>query len=143
MNHSAIVLTLTYPDRLIGFWVENGNTPQAQAIYNQLIHRDGYAPEHLAMELMVEAKQIMEAHDYTCGAITIQSRDDWMEEILGRSLTGEERREHTYKVYINSRYHSTVFSYDAAWDVIEQQGPGSCHEVRDADGQVRPEFIVY
>ncbi len=93
MDHGAIVLTLSYPDRLIGFRVENGNCPEAEAAYAQFTHRETHTPEHLAMERMTEAKQLMEAQGFTCGAITTQSKADWLEELFERPLTDEERAE--------------------------------------------------
>lgn len=55
----------------------------------------------------------------------------------------EARRPVTHRVYINGRRRATVYSEEAAWDVIGQYPLGALYEVRDADDNIRPEFVPY
>lgn len=60
----------------------------------------------------------------------VRALDEWFKE-----------RARPYRVYINGKFTDSVTTERAAWDVIGRQPFGSGHEVRDADGNIRPEFI--
>lgn len=119
----------------------------AQTIkYADLIHNTESIVRHdpgFAQVYLPEKRRILEVMNqgdevlYRLAMHTLQQAEVEVERVM------EERREQTYKVYINGRHSRTVFTEQEAWDHIGKHPMGTLHKVCDAEDEIRPEFVPY